>query len=319
MSTSPLIVSMGEMLIDFIPFSENGATTGFRMHPGGSPYNVAIGLGRLDARVAFMCKASTDFFGRYLTRHLDSEHVETRFMPTDPAFSTLAFVAYENGEPNYSFYGDDMADTKLTFDDVPEALFEETRILHMGSISLLRGSSPTVIFKTAERLKILGKSLISFDPNIRPGLVKDRKAYEATVLRGFALADVVKISAADLEWLMPNKSLGEAARAIQGYGPGLVVITRGGEGAIALHDNHALIAPVFRVTVADTVGAGDAFSSGLLAELARMNVTNAEALEQLREPDLAGALRFASATAAITCARVGSNPPTRAEVDKLLG
>jgi fructokinase len=318
---APLIVSMGEMLIDFIPTSQpdTAAAIDFRMHSGGSPYNVAIGLGRLGARVAFMSKASTDYFGRYLTRHLEAEGVDTRFLPTDPAFSTLAFVAYENGEPNYSFYGDDMADTKLSFDDVPEDLFSETRLLHMGSISLLRGSSPLVIFKTAERLKIAGKTLISFDPNIRPGLVKDRKAFEAVVARGFALADVVKISAADLAWLMPNKPLGEAARAIQGYGPALVVITRGGEGAIALHGNHALIAPVFKVKVKDTVGAGDAFSAGLLAEFGRLNITQLAALEDMRDPDLAAALRFASATAALTCTRVGANPPTRAEVETLLG
>jgi fructokinase len=167
MTNAPLLACMGEMLIDFIPVQHDGRTTGFSMAPGGSPYNVAVGLARLGARTAFVSKASTDFFGRFLTRHLEEAAVDTRFLPTDPAFSTLAFVAYENGEPNYSFYGDGMADTLLRSEDIPQAFYDEVELLHIGSISLLRGETPEAVLSAAERLK--GSALISVDPNIRPG------------------------------------------------------------------------------------------------------------------------------------------------------
>jgi fructokinase len=307
---------MGELLIDFIPILENGHTTGFRMHPGGSPYNVVVGLARLRANAAFASKASTDFFGRYLLKHLTDEGVDTRFVAHDPAFSTLAFVAYEDGEPAYSFYGDDMADTRLQIDDVSEALFDETRLLHIGSISLLRGSTPDAIEAAVRRLA--GRALISVDPNIRPGLVKDRAAYGALLERLFGLANVIKISAADLAWLMPGVGIADAAARLRARGAQLVVVTRGGEGAVALHASGVHEAPVFPVDFVDAVGAGDAFSSGLLAELARAGALSGDALHALPGATLAAALRFASATAALTCARAGANPPTRAEVEQLL-
>jgi fructokinase len=316
MTNAPLIASMGEMLIDFIPTQHDGRTTGFSMAPGGSPYNVAVGLARLGARTAFVSKASTDFFGRFLTRHLEAVGVDTRFLPTDPAFSTLAFVAYEDGEPNYSFYGDGMADTRLRIDEIPQAFFDEVEMLHIGSISLLRGETPDAILAAAERLK--GSALISVDPNIRPGLVRDRAVYIALLDRVFTLADIIKISAADLAWLMPGAQIGEAAKALQLFGASLVVVTRGGDGALALHGKTALVAPHFTVEVVDTVGAGDAFSSGLLAELARRDVLSEHALATLDKRELGDALRFASATAALTCTRAGSQPPTRAEVEALL-
>jgi fructokinase len=312
MTTTPLLACMGEMLIDFIPVTTAGQTSGFTMAPGGSPYNVAVGLSRLGARTAFVSKASTDYFGRFLTRHLSAHDVDTRFLSTDPAFSTLAFVAYEDGEPNYSFYGEDMADTRLNSADIPQAFFDEVELLHIGSISLLRGATAETIIATAERLK--GSALISVDPNIRPGLVRDRAAYIEILDRVFSAADIIKISAADLAWLMPGAPIAEAAKALQLFGAELVVVTRGGQGALALHGKTAIVAPVFAVDVVDTVGAGDAFSSGLLAELARRDVLSSGALRGLDKHELGDALRFASATAALTCAKAGSQPPTRAEV-----
>ncbi len=159
-----------------------------------------------------------------------------------------------------------MADTRLRISDVPAALFDETRLLHIGSISLLRGSTPDAIEATARRLA--GRALISVDPNIRPGLVRDRAAYGALLERLFGLANVIKISAADLAWLMPDAPVATAAERLQAHGTQLVVVTRGGAGALALHASGVHEAPVFPVDVVDAVGAGDAFSSGLLAELA---------------------------------------------------
>jgi fructokinase len=312
-SKQPLLTCMGEMLIDFIPIEENGATTGFRMCPGGSPLNVAVGLARLGARTAYVSKASTDFFGRFLVKHLSDEGIDTRFVSQDPAFSTLAFVAYEDGEPAYSFYGEGMADTKLLTSDVPAALYEETQLLHIGSISLLRGSTPDAIEAVVRRLA--GRALISFDPNIRPGLVRDRAAYEALLGRLFRLANIIKISAADLAWLMPNVPLRAAAAQLRAFGAQLVVVTRGGEGALAWHGSEEHQVPVLPIQFVDAVGAGDAFSSGLLAELARAGALSADALRAQSANTIAEALRFASATSALTCERAGANPPARAQVE----
>src|SRR5262245_47069216 len=130
---STFITSIGEILIDFVPIEERGATVGFRMHAGGAPFNVAVGVARLGRPAAFVSKVASDFFGRYLRARVQDEGIDTRFLLDAEAQSTLAFVAMERGEPAYSFYGEGAADTLLTAEELPAALFDETHILHFGS------------------------------------------------------------------------------------------------------------------------------------------------------------------------------------------
>jgi fructokinase len=315
------LTCMGEILIDFFPIEEHGQTVGFRMFPGGAPMNVAIGLARLGQPTAFVSKVSTDYFGRFLRHYLEAEQVNTRFLMSDPALSTLAFVAVENNEPTFTFYGEGAADTLLSVDDLPPELFEQTRVLQIGGISLLRGTTPNTILAAVERMH--GHALIAFDPNIRPALVEDGASYRALLDKLFGMADLIKISAVDLDWLMPGKALNEAAAEVAGRGAALVVVTRGAHGAMALRSTDGapeiFEAPGFRVTVADTVGAGDAFNSGLLAALAEQGALTRAALQSLPPNEIQEILRFASATAALNVQKAGANPPTRAEVAAFLG
>jgi fructokinase len=209
----------------------------------------------------------------------------------------------------------------FTPEELPQALFDETAIFHCGSISLLRGTTPEAVVAAVEGLK--GKALISIDPNLRPGLIRDEAGYRELLVHLFSLADIVKISAADLEWLMPDQPLDEAAAELMSYGPGLVAITRGGQGALALlyRDDEPLQVevPSFPITLVDTVGAGDAFSSGLLAGLAERSVTTREALLALSADQLRDILRFAAAVSGMTCARPGADPPRRNAVDRFMG
>lgn len=313
---SGLITCMGEILIDFLPIEEDGRTVGFRMHPGGSPLNVAVGTARMGQPAAFAGKVAADFFGRHLRGYVESEGIDTRFLLTVESPTTLAFVAYEGGDAAYAFYGDAAADTLLSVDDMPPALFEETSALQIGSISLLRGTTPAAILATAERLK--GRALISLDPNIRPGLVRDEAGYRALLDRLFALADVVKISTVDLDWLAPGQPVEATMADLMRRGPALVVVTRGGEGVLALHGGRAYAEDSFPVTVIDTIGAGDTYDAGLLVGLAERGALSREKLEALAPEELSATLRFAGAAAAINCSRAGANPPSRAEVAAFL-
>jgi fructokinase len=309
---------MGEVLVDFLPIEREGTTIGFTMHPGGAPFNVAVGLSRLGKPTAFAGKASTDMFGRYLRSHAHSEGIDTRFLLLSDAPTTLAFVAIEAGEPAFAFYGEGAADTLLTPEEVPDALFDETALLHFGSISLLRGTTPAAVLATVERLKSRGEALLSFDPNVRASLVRDERAYRDLLDRLFALADLVKLSAADISWLAPRQSVEQFAQELSGRGAALVVVTQGRQGVLAVRGAERQQVPAFPVEVVDTVGAGDAFSSGLLAGLADRGVTSRAALQQLEAGELEGVLRFASAVSALTCTRAGADPPRRAEVDEFL-
>ncbi|MDQ3928505.1 MAG: carbohydrate kinase [Chloroflexota bacterium] len=311
-----LITCMGEVLIDFLPIEEGGRTAGFKMHAGGSPFNVAVGLARLGMPVAFASKISSDFFGRYLREHVEKEGIDTRFLPSAGEQSTLAFVAMEGGEPAYAFYGEGTADALLRAEEVPEALFTETGLLHFGSISLLRGTTPAAVLATAERLK--GRALLSFDPNVRPGLVRDEAAYRALLDRLFAIADLVKVSSADIDWLAPGRSPEQVASELISRGPALVAVTQGERGVLALRARERWEIPGFQVPVVDTVGAGDAFSAGLLASLAERGATSRDQLEGMEGHDIATSLRFAAAVSALTCTRPGADPPARAQVEAFL-
>lgn len=313
------ITCMGETLIDFLPIIAANRTTGFGMFAGGSVMNVAVGLARLDAPSNFSGKVSSDFFGRFLRSYIQDEGVDTRFLLDDPAPSTLAFVAMEHGEAAYAFYGDQAADTRLTFAELPQALFDETAIFHTGSISLLRGQTPEAILSSYKQLK--GHALLSFDPNIRPGLVHDEAAYRSLLDTMFGLADLVKLSTVDTEWLFPAMTPAAAAASIHAKGPAVVIITRGNEGVLAVygpHPNDIVEVPSFAITLADTVGAGDSFSGGILASLHKRGVWSREQLLALPVEELSAVLRFAAAVAAITCTRSGANPPRSAEVEAFL-
>jgi fructokinase len=332
---------MGESLIDFVPLNAAGqsesvsgtgggkpedqravlpkdkTSTDFRMHPGGSILNVAVSLARLGQHAAFAGKIAEDFFGHYLLLTLKTEGVDTRFLTTANAQSALAIVAMEEGEPVFSFYGEGTADTLLTVDDVPESLYQETGILHVGSVSLLRGTTPATVLTTVERLK--GRALLSLDPNIRASLIHDEPKYRTLIQRLIALTDIFKLSEVDLAWLLPGASVEESLLHFCGLGPALVIVTQGKKGVLARSgSSHTLQVATLPVPVIDTIGAGDAFCAGVLAWLADQVITSRERVLALPEPELRAALSFASAVAGLTCTRAGANPPRRSEVAHFL-
>jgi fructokinase len=322
------ITCLGEALIDFLPIEEGGRGVGFRMHPGGSPLNVAVAVARLGQPVALAGKLSTDHFGRYLRAHLEREGVHVGWLAELAAPSTLAFVVTVSGDPTFVFYGEGTADSLLRADDLPEALFAETAILHVGSMSLLRGTTPEAVLAACQRLA--GRALLSFDPNVRPALITDEPAYRALLRRLAGLVDILKVSAVDLAWLASGRDLEAAAAELLVQGPALVLVTRGADGVVALRRNtrarpdqtadavstYHVPAPV--VEVVDTVGAGDAFTGGLLSWLRQRGITSRVVLDALSPDELTAALGFAAATAALNCTRAGANPPSSRAVRAFL-
>ena len=169
------LVCLGEILMDFLPLPTAGEVAGFTLHPGGGPFNVAVGLARLGHPTAFVGKVGTDYFGRRLRRTVRAEGIDDRWLLDVAAPSTLAFVTVEAGEPGFAFYGEGAADSRLTRDELPAELFAQATMLHFGGISLLRGTTPDTALAAAERLQ--GRALIACNPNIRPQLVRDGHAY----------------------------------------------------------------------------------------------------------------------------------------------
>ncbi|GCE31416.1 carbohydrate kinase [Dictyobacter alpinus] len=313
-----LITCMGECLIDFLPSKKAGQSNEFRMYPAGSILNVAVGVSRLGQPTAFACKLARDYFGRTLHNYIEQNGIDTRYLSTTEGHSTLAFVAMENGQASFDFYGDGTADTLMTMEDVPANLFNETKMLHIGSISLLRGTTPETIKKTFQRLR--GHALLSLDPNLRPHLVKDEAKYRALLQELVSQTDLLKLSDADLDWLHPGESITDALRQLAQQGPALVVITRGDKGAIALRKGgeRPVHIPGFSVDIVDTIGAGDTFCAGLLTYLADQQILTHADLAAISDDKVTAMLRFAAASAALNCQREGADPPKRSEVEAFL-
>jgi fructokinase len=156
------------------------------------------------------------------------------------------------------------------------------------------------------------------DPNVRAEAIAEHDSYRARFDRCCRAADIVKLSASDATWLLPGLRPEEVATRLIDLGAELVVVTLGAHGAIARTRRAAGRVPALRVAVADTIGAGDAFGAGLLVALEQRGALAPGSPAALAESELEQIVRFASAVAALTCARSGAETPTLSEVAELL-
>jgi fructokinase len=220
-------------------------------------------------------------------------------------------------EPAYAFYGEGTADRMFGVDGPPPDLPDEITALHVGSISLVREPGASAFEAVMRREH--GRRVLTLDPNVRPSLVGERSAYLARLEGWVSLADVVKVSRADLAWLYPETAPDAAAAAWLARGPSLVVVTRGHDGCLGLTARQRVEVPGTPVAVSDTVGAGDAFTSGLLAWLQAAGLLERASVREIPAAALREGLAFANRAAAITCTRAGAQPPTRSEMGAAAG
>ncbi|MBB3949963.1 carbohydrate kinase family protein [Aureimonas jatrophae] len=304
------ILCCGEALIDFVPVALREEGAGYRPCPGGSPYNVARALGRLDVPTGFLGGISADFFGETLVEGLRESGVDTRWVERRRAPSTLGFVSLDTAEPDYAFYDAQAADRAWT--NVPdETALRDVGCLHFGSISLIREPAAAA-YETLLHREARGARLVTFDPNIRPSLVVDEAAYRDRMARILARADIVKISAADLDWLHPGLAPDAVAERWLGQGAALVAVTFGERGVAGFARGRRLSIDAIPTTVVDTVGAGDSFMAGLLAGLHDQGLLDRAGLDGADESALAAALTLGQRVASATCKRRGADAPRRA-------
>ncbi len=307
--STPLLV-VGESLVDVVhrPSEPDRAA---ERHVGGSPANVAIGLARLGHAVAFATRISADDDGDLVRERLASDGVALApgfLSPTRT--STATATLDEHGSATYEF--------DLVW-DLPPVDVAAAHHVHTGSIAatLMPGAAAVHVALTAARA--VGATT-SYDPNLRPRIMRAADDERPGVERLVASADVLKASDEDVAWLYPGRDLDEVGRHWASLGPALVVVTRGGDGAVAWRasdPDHRVDVTPEPVEVVDTVGAGDAFMSGLLSGLADAGLLGRgrrQALHAMSEDDVRAALARATQTSSITCGRAGSDPPRRDEL-----
>ncbi len=305
-----MIAVVGEALIDAHLDGDL-----LRLFPGGGPFNTAIALGRLGAPAWYLGAISRDRFGRELEMRLQAAGVNTDRIVRVDAPTPIAIVDSSSVEPSYSFYLAGTSHEALQRHDL-EDLPHEVAALHIGTLALATDPPASAIVDFAEREAHLRTLVV--DPNIRPALIEDRGPYLKRLERLSSVTDLLKLSAADLSWLYPDRSEGDAVGALLHGGVGCVVLTRGSEGAEGWIDSGSARVNAPAVTVVDTVGAGDAFGAGLLAWLWRSGRLDKPKLRRLELGELEAALAYAAAVAAAQCTRASAWGPTAADVDRLL-
>jgi len=306
-----MVCVIGEALIDLVyQESEAGGSDRYLAHPGGSPFNVAIGLARLGQHSQLLARLSGDAFGRQLRAQAERNGVDLSLAVAAAEASTLAVVSLdEHRNASYDFYRTGTADWQWTAAELGR-IPADTGWVHTGSLASWIDPGAGVI---ADRLAELDGPVISYDPNIRPALLGDHDAAVARIEAFVAAATVVKASAEDLAWLYPNRDVNSALRRWQALGPAVVVITDGSAGAHAIGaEAEPFTVAGRKVEVVDTVGAGDAFMAGLINALQRSRLLAGPARPTRAE--LEPVVAEAILVAALTVARAGANPPTAAEL-----
>lgn len=301
------IVVIGEALIDLV---EAGDDDPRLARPGGSPYNVALGLARLQRSTSFAGRISRDPLGAVLRRHAERSGVDLSLSVDAREPTTIALVELDaDGGAQYRFGIEGTADFAWA-DDELRRIPDATASVHFGSLASWLAPGDAAIARRVAALRAHGAA-VTYDPNVRPRLQPDRAAARAQVERAVPLAHLVKTSAEDLDWLRPGEPIEDVAGSWLELGTTAVVVTRGGEGSTAFTATEAVSRPPVPVEVVDTVGAGDAFMSGLLDALDRRGLLTPAGIAGARFAEL---LDDAALVAAITCSRAGANPPRRAEL-----
>lgn len=290
---APLVWVCGEALIDMLPAGPV---------PGGGAANTAIALARLGVQVEFVGGLSRDHHGELLRAHLAENGVALNQVIESDLPTALALITVDqHGQAQYTFSLDQTATFTFAAQSLPAS---EPDVLHIGSLVTIVEPAASACYLWAATKK----APILFDPNVRPAVVNDLARYRVSVERWAAISSVIKLSDEDLRTLYPELDEVSAVARLLNHKVELLVLTRGGAGLSAFTRTETISVPGVPVEVVDTVGAGDTVGA-ILVEA--MTHTPVSALTRTR---LEGVLQRAARAAAMTCSRVGCQPPTASEL-----
>jgi fructokinase len=301
-----MIVVAGEALIDVM---DHGPA------PGGSSANVAVTLARLGHPVRLLARLSQDAYGQQIRAHLAANGVDLSCVVNAEQPTALAVAPI--GAGGYEFHLDGAADWQWRQAEVP-SLPPTATALHSGSLALAMPPGAQILEGLLARERSGGAVTVSIDLNLRPSALGDVTRERARVARQIAYAHIVKASEADLGWLYPGVPAPAILASWRDAGVACGVVTHGGAGAYLLAPNGVAYRRTARpVEVIDAIGAGDAFTGGMLTALADLGALGDRPRERLAgigAQEWLSVLDQAGQIAAITCTRPGADPPTRAEL-----
>ena len=274
------ILTIGEVLIDLTQTGKDvRGIPQFAANPGGAPANLAVAASRLGAQTAFIGKVGADAFGRYLKEVLAENKVDVSGMAVDADHpTTMAVVSVDaTGERDFSFYRSANADVMLCKEDISDEALKAAKIVHFGSVSLTADPSRTATLDAAARAKKLGAT-ITYDPNYRANLWKNKEDAIAQMKTPLPLVDILKVSDEELPLLTGTTDCESGTAQLAQNGIRLIFVTLGANGVFyRFGDKTGHVAGV-PCKVGDTNGAGDTFFGAALSKLCK------EELDTLNRP-----------------------------------
>lgn len=318
---SSLVVCFGEMLIDFVPIVGGvslAEAPAFKKAPGGAPANVAVGISKLGGSSAFIGKVGDDEFGHMLADILKKNNVNNSGMRFDHSARTaLAFVSLRaDGEREFLFFRNPSADMLFRESELDLKLLEQAKIFHYGSISLIEEPCRSTHLAAMTIAKKAG-SILSYDPNLRLKLWPSAEAAQKGIMSVWDKADIIKVSEDEITFLTGGDDPCDDNVVLKKlFHPNLklLLVTEGSEGCRYYTKKFRGRVAGIKVKAVDTTGAGDAFVSGILSNIASdINLYQDE--KRLRE-----ALVFANVCGALTVRERGAIPalPNKEAVLKML-
>ena len=305
----------GENLIDLVSTKndENGLPR-YIANPGGSPLNVAIAAGRQGQRTSYLTPVSEDALGCLIAERLIESSV-TLAAPRVHFPTSLAVVSITEGIPSYAFHRNATAERQVSLQGLERTMATDTSLFHVGSLGLIDGNDAIAWESFFEKCHNQG-IVTSLDPNVRPGLITERKKYIGRIRRMMQHADIFKLSDEDLAWLYPDKTLEDALRDCRAdFGDGLFILTMGGDGSLLFFEKiEVSIATPNINNLADTIGAGDTYMATILCCLMENGLISHSDFSKIDKTILENVGLMAAKAAAINCQRSGCNPPWREEL-----
>jgi fructokinase len=278
------ILCIGEALIDMICTDKGKSLIegeNFLKKTGGAPTNVAAAIGSLGGKVDILAKVGNDPFGNLLVETMESFNVSTRYMIRDHEhFTTMAFVSLmENGERDFVFSRG--ADGHLTTQDIADIQISDYGICHFGSATAFLPGSLKSAYDDMLRASKRTNKFITFDPNYRHLLFKDRQqTFIDNCWRYMEVSDFYKVSDEEALLITSTENIDEAVKILMEKTEAPFAITIGAEGTLMRFKNVTKIIPSVPVTVVDTTGAGDAFVGAVLYQLSQYNDNEVKNLDQ---------------------------------------
>ncbi|MFD3444378.1 sugar kinase [Microbacteriaceae bacterium 4G12] len=261
------LLTLGETMGLFTATTSGASSPYFRLGIGGAETNVAIGVTRLGGSAAWVGRVGADLVGDLVLRELRAEGVETHSV-TDPNAATGVMVKYRPIDPitRVNYHRASSAGSRLRPADIDPQLVETASIVHVTGITPALSDTAASAIDHIIDLAVDYNVLVSFDINHRPSLWTDRSP--STVYRTIIdRADIVFAGVDEARLLTEGDSPSALAQNLAALGPTQVLIKLGADGCAARIHGEELLVPALNITPVDTVGAGDAFAAGYLADL----------------------------------------------------